>query len=64
MVVVERRLTQFVRVPLYEISVVLRNFMSLLGNKHTALFQTHNWVKSSFFSMLVRVFALIYANTL
>ena len=67
---VERRLTQFVRVPPYEISVVLTNFiffrwnaMISWGKKHTALFQTHNWEKSSFFSTLVLVFATVYANT-
>ena len=32
------------------------------GKKHTALFQTHNWEKSSFFSTLIRVFARLYAN--
>ena len=26
------------------------------------LFQTHNWEKSSFFSTLVHVFALLYAK--
>ena len=31
--------------------------------KHTALFQTYNWEKSSFFNALVHVFAQIYANT-
>ena len=34
------------------------------GKKRTALFQTHNWEKSSFFSTLVLVFAPVYANTL
>ena len=40
-----------------------RNKITLCGIKHTALFQTHNWEKSSFFNTLVLVFAQIYANT-
>ena len=34
-----------------------------MGKKHTALFQTHNLEKSSFFSTLIRVFAPLFANT-
>ena len=37
--------------------------ITLSSKKCTALFQTHNWEKSSFFNALVRVFAQIYANT-
>ena len=37
--------------------------MTLWGKKRTALFQTHNWEKSSFFSTLIRVYAWFYANT-
>ena len=54
---VERRLTQFVRVPPYEILVFLMNYtfwqneIILWGKK-----RTHNWEESS-------VFALLYANT-
>ena len=66
----KRRLTRFVRVPPYEILVFPTNFIffqgneiTLRGKKCTALFQTHNWEKSSFFNMLVRLFAQIYANT-
>ena len=66
----KRRLTRFVRVPPYEILVFPTNFIffqgneiTLRGKKCTALFQTHNWEKSSFFNGLVRVFAQIYANT-
>ena len=51
----KRRLTQFVRVPPYEILVFPTNFIfsrrnqiTLRGKKCTALFQTHNWEKSSF----------------
>ena len=39
------------------------NEIILWGKKHMALFQTHNWEKSSFFSTLVRVFARLHANT-
>ena len=67
---VERHLPQFVRVHPYEILVFLMNFIffrrneiTLWGKKHIALFQTHNWEKSSFFNMFVRVFARLYANT-
>ena len=66
----KRRLTRFVRVPPYGIWVFPTNFIFFQGNKITlrgkkcaALFQTHNWEKSSFFNGLVRVFAKIYANT-
>ena len=66
----KRRLTRFVRVPPYEILVFPTNFIffqgneiTLRGKKCTALFQTHNWEKSSFFNELVRVFAQKYANT-
>ena len=65
----ERRLTQLVRVPLYEILVFLTNFfflrneITLRGKKCLALFQTQNWEKSSFFNAFVCVFARIYANT-
>ena len=55
------RLTRFVRVPPYEILVFPTNFIffqgneiTLRGKKCTALFQTHNWEKSSFFNELVR----------
>ena len=46
--------------------VVLTNFFRLkrdnfMGKKHTAVFQTHK-EKSSFFSTLVHVFALLYEN--
>ena len=34
----------------------------ILWDKYTALFQTHNWEKSSFFNDLVRGFARFYAN--
>ena len=54
---VERHLTQFVRVLPYEMLVFLMNFIfsrrnkkTSCGKKHTALFQTHNSEKSSFFS--------------
>ena len=64
------RLTRFVRVPPYEILVFPTNFIffqgneiTLRGKKCTALFQTHNWEKSSFFNELVRVFAQIHAYT-
>ena len=63
---VERHFTQFVRVPPW---VFLRNFFRPFneniscGKKRTALFQTHNWEKSSFFSIVIRVFARLYANT-
>ena len=33
------------------------------GKKRTALFQTYDWEKSSFFNALVRLFAEIHANT-
>ena len=53
----KRRLTRFVRVPPYEIWVFPTNFIffqgneiTLRGKKCTALFQTHNWEKSSFFN--------------
>ena len=66
----KRRLTRFVRVPPYEILVFPTNFIffqrneiTLRGKKCTALFQTHNWEKSSFFNKLVFVFAQKYANT-
>ena len=66
----KRRLTRFVRVPPYGIWVFPTNFIFFQGNKITwrgkkcaALFQTHNWEKSSFFNELVRVFEQIYANT-
>ena len=39
-----------------------RGLLISLFKKHTALFQTHNWEKSSFFSTLVHVFAPSYAN--
>ena len=64
------RLTRFIRVPPYEILVFPTNFIFFQGNeitswgkKCTALFQTHNWEKSSFFNELVRVFAQKYAST-
>ena len=67
----KRRLTQFVRVPPYEILVFLTNFIffrqkeiTLWGQKRTALFQTYNWEKSIFFKALERVFAEIYARSL
>ena len=41
----------------------LQNEITLWGKKHTALFQTYNWEKSSFFILLVSVYAQIYANT-
>ena len=58
----------FVRVSPYEISVFLMNYIFFLrneiiswGKKHTALFQTHNWEKPSFFNTLVN--AQLYGNT-
>ena len=67
---VERHLTQFVRVLPYEIILFLMNFIFSprnkkisCGKKHTVLFQTHNWEKSSFFSRLIRVFSRLYPNT-
>ena len=39
------------------------NEITLRGKKCTALFQTHNQEKSSFFNALLRVFAQICANT-
>ena len=63
------RLTRFVRVPPSEILVFPTNFIFSQGNeitlrckKCTALFQAHNWEKSSFFNALVCVFAQIYAG--
>ena len=35
----------------------------LQGKQSTALFQTYDWEKSSFFNPLIRVFAQVYANT-
>ena len=65
---VERRLTQSVRVPPYkncgisdELYFFCRNEIVSWGKKHTALFQTHNLEK--FFSTPVLVFARLYANT-
>ena len=56
---VERRLTQFIRVGPYEILVFLMNFIFsrrneiiLWGKKRTALFQNHNSEKSSFSTRL------------
>ena len=53
---VERHLTQFVRVPPYEILVFLTNLILFRWNevilwdeKRTALSQTHSWEKLSFF---------------
>ena len=66
---VERRLTQFVRVPLMTFwyfwwSLFFRwNEITLWRKKHTTLFQTRNWEKSCFFNTHVRVFARLYTNT-
>ena len=65
---VERHLTLFVRVRLMKFLWLTlffwRNKIISLGNKRTALFQTHNWEKSSFFStLIILVFSRLYANT-
>ena len=39
-----------------------RNEVILWGQKHTAIFQTHHWEKSSFFNMPLRVFVRLYEN--
>ena len=39
-----------------------RNQTTLRGKKCTALFQTHNQEKSSFFNVLLRIFAEICAD--
>ena len=64
---VERRVTQFVRVPPYEISVSLTNYilfcrnqLILWGKKCTALFQTHIWEKSIFSTHL---YVYLHKNT-
>ena len=46
-----------------ELHFCRQNEITLWGKKRTALFQTHNREKSSFFNMLVRVFAQLCANT-
>ena len=65
----KRCLTQFIRVLPNELWYFWRtlffqqNEQNLRGKKGNAFFLTHNWENSSFFNALVRVFALIYANT-
>ena len=39
-----------------------RNEKTLWGKMNTALFQTHNWEKSSFFNTLVRIFARLFTD--